>query len=86
MPKSPENFTPIKIEWQDGLPSEVGRNGAFVEEILEQVIDRIRALNVEPLNCRENSLAITDLESARNWLLQRTRNRQARGVEGTYNP
>lgn len=33
--------------------------------------------------CRENALALTDLESALMWLQKRTRDRLARGVEGT---
>jgi len=49
-------------------------------------IDRLRGFQRGPFASRENALAITDLESARNWLLQRTRERQAQGVEGTNQP
>lgn len=36
--------------------------------------------------CRENSLTITKLEEALMWNYQRTKNRQARGVEGKDEP
>lgn len=38
------------------------------------------------MRCRENSLAITALEEANNWLMRRRLNRVAQGVEGTYEP
>lgn len=76
----------ISVHWQRGPVKDVGVNGAQVEDVIELALDRLRELNVAPYNCRENSLAITDLESARNWLLQRTREREARGVEGTNTP
>lgn len=34
--------------------------------------------------CRENALALTALEEALMWLQKRTRDRLARGVEGTH--
>ena len=34
--------------------------------------------------CRENAIALTHLEEALMWLQKRTRDRTARGVEGTY--
>ncbi len=73
----------IGIIWQEGTVTEVGTNGAQIEDVIEAALDRIRDLNGR-FPCRENSLAITDLESARNWLYQRTHDRQARGVEGQH--
>ncbi len=73
----------INIEWQTGTVTEAGTNGAQVEDVIAAALDRLRDLNSH-FPCRENSLAITDLESARNWLYQRTRDRQARGVEGQH--
>ena len=49
------------------------------------LIDRMRGLN-EKIPCRQNSLAITKLEEARMWLLNRTLERRTRGVEGTMKP
>lgn len=67
-----------KINWytpetQDGLT---------VEEVLEAAIERIKYYN-EQVPCRENSLAITNAEQALMWLERRTKDRIARGVEGT---
>lgn len=36
--------------------------------------------------CRENAIALTHLEEALMWLQKRTRDRMARGVEGTHTP
>lgn len=72
----------MQIEWQ----SEPGGPGDTIEAVVQAAIDHIRELNVAPFNCRENSLAVTDLESAQNWLNRRTADRRARGVEGTREP
>lgn len=60
----------------------VEREGTTNEELIEVLLDRLRTINAQ-VPCRENSLAITKLEEAAHWLDARTRNRQARGVEGT---
>lgn len=36
--------------------------------------------------CRENAVALTHLEEALMWLQKRTRDRMARGVEGSHTP
>lgn len=73
----------IDIKWQEGPVKEVGVNGCQIEDVLEVAAARLRELNVPPHNSRLNSLAITDIESAQNWLNRRTAEREARGVEGT---
>ena len=75
-----------EIKWQLGPVQEVGINGTTIEDVIEVCIDRLRGFQRGPFASRENALAITDLESARNWLLQRTRARQEQGVEGTNQP
>lgn len=72
----------MEIKFQDGLILEVGRNGLQVEEALQQCIDRLKKYQNE-VPCRENTLAITKIEEAILWLEKRTKDRQARGVEGT---
>lgn len=69
----------VDINWQ----TEPQGPGTTIEEVIQVAIDRIRELNVPPFATRENSLAVTDLESAQNWLNRRTADRRARGVEGT---
>jgi hypothetical protein len=83
----PEDQSPwLILKWQHGPIRENGENGMQADEVIETVLDYLRALNVPPFNRRETSLAITDLESAQNWLRRRTLDRLTRGVEGTNTP
>jgi len=70
------------IKFQDGLIKN-GRNGLQVEEALQQCVERLNQYQSE-VPCRENSIAITHIESAILWLNKRTKDREERGVEGTY--
>jgi hypothetical protein len=76
--------SPMWIEWQDGIIGPEGQNGAFVEDVLEAARQRLLFFNSTRFRCRENSLAITKIEEALQWLDWRTRNRLAEGVENTY--
>jgi hypothetical protein len=58
-------------------------DGTTNEEVLRVLIDRLRFLGAK-LTSRENSIAVTKLEEALMWLEKRTRDRTARGVEGTH--
>ena len=75
-----------EIKWQLGPVQEVGVNGTTIEDVLEVCIARMQGFQRGPFACRENALAITAMEEARNWLLQRTRARQEQGVEGVNAP
>jgi hypothetical protein len=77
----------FNIEWQPGPlgdpPAEP--TGAFVEDVLEAVKQRIefyQTNNGGAFACRENAIAITKLEESLQWLKHRTMNRVARGVQG----
>lgn len=74
------------VPWQRGPVKENGVNGVQAPEVIEQVLQYLRSVNVPPYNSRLTSLAITDLESAQNWLNRRTAEREVRGVEGTATP
>jgi hypothetical protein len=90
----------IDIRWQDGpLGRGAGRvepNGAFVEDVIGVVLDRLRFYQGEDkyaegegegagrFRCRENAIAITKLEEALHWLQHRTAARETREVEGTH--
>jgi hypothetical protein len=76
----------IDIRFQEGPVSEVGVNGCHIEDVIDVLVERLRGFNEGPLRCRENSLAITALEEASNWLVRRRLNRLAQGVEGTMLP
>lgn len=56
-------------------------DGTTNEDLLAVIIDRLNYLNGK-FPCRENALAITNIQTGLHWLNERTRNRQARGVEG----
>lgn len=77
---NPENFT-VDINFQNGPVKEHGVNGITNEALLAIILHRLRVLN-QAYPCRENSLAITNIEQGLMWLEQRTRDRQKRGVEG----
>ena len=74
------------IPWQTGPVREVGVNGIQADEVIEQILTYLKAVNVPPFNSRLTSLAITDLESAQNWLYRRTMERSKAGTEGTNTP
>lgn len=81
MVESPKGLT-CRISFQNGPIAENGVNGVTQEALLAIVIDRLRAFQAGPFACRENALALTKIEEAQHWLLHRTRERMARGVEG----
>jgi len=71
------------ISFQNGPILEAGINGISGEALVAIVIDRLRCFQAGPYACRENAIALTKLEEAMMWLQKRTRDRLARGVEGT---
>lgn len=72
------------LYFQKGPIDEHGINGITNEALLAVVLDRLRDFQSGPFVCKENACAITHLEEAMHWLHARTRERVARGVEGTY--
>ena len=71
------------IIFQNGPISEAGVNGISNEALLAIVADRLEGFQKGQYACRENALALTKLQEAIHWLHHRTRERLARGVEGT---
>lgn len=81
----------LQIYWQKGP---LGRgedrqepNGAFVETVLSAALQRLQFYQDASegrFRCRENAVAITKIEEALMWLDKRTRDREARQVEGTH--
>lgn len=64
-------------------PDGTYENGTTIEEMLRVVSERLTDLNGK-FPCRENALAITKVQEAKMWLEARTKDRIARGVEGTH--
>jgi hypothetical protein len=71
------------IRFQNGPIDEVGVNGISQEALLAIVEDRLLGFQSGKYACRENALALTALQECIMWLQKRTRERVARGVEGT---
>ena len=61
---------------------ETYRDGTTNEEVIAVLIDRINFLN-KKFPCRENSIALTHIETALLWLNKRSADRINRRVEGT---
>ena len=74
----------LLIHWQDGIVGDDGQTGAFVEDVLEAARQRLLFFNSTRFRCRENSIAITKIEEALQWLDWRTRQRLLQDVENTY--
>lgn len=71
----------VHLEFQMGAVKENGVNGLTNEALLAALIHRTNVLNTR-FPCRENALAITNMEQALMWLEKRTNDRKARQVEG----
>lgn len=73
-----------RVRFQNGPTGEAGVNGISGEALLAIVKDRLECFQKGPYACRENALALTKIDEALHWLHHRTRERVARGVEGTH--
>ena len=76
-------FPEHRILFQNGPIAEAGVNGISNEALLAIVEDRLGGFQYGPYACRENAIALTKIQEAMMWLQKRTRDRVARGVEGT---
>ena len=76
------------ISWQRGPlgrgKNRIEPNGAFVEDVIVAVIGRIEHYQTSQFACGENEEALTHLRLAAEALDRRTKEREARGVEGTH--
>lgn len=71
------------VNFQNGPIQEFGVNGVSNEALLAIVEDRLLGFQAGKYACRENAIALTKIQEAMMWLQKRTRDRLARGVEGT---
>lgn len=71
------------IKFQNGPIKESGVNGISNEALLAIVEDRLLGFQSGEYSCVENACALTKIQEAMMWLQKRTRDRLARGVEGT---
>ena len=78
----------LSVVWQNGP---LGRgaertepNGAFVETVITVAADRLAFYQDSPFACIENAVALGNLQAALRALENRTKRREALGVEGTH--
>lgn len=81
--KDREDIELCNIQFQNGPIAEAGVNGISNEALLAIVEDRLQGFQSGDYACRENAVALTKLQECMMWLQKRTRDRIARGVEGT---
>lgn len=72
------------LQFQNGTIKDVGINGITNEALLAVVIDRLRDFQTGDYPCRENAIALTNIEHGLLWLQKRTTDRTLRGVEGEH--
>ena len=82
--ENPEN-TLLSIYFQNGPVKAHGVNGVQLPQVLKICLARYKMLN-KSFPCRENSLAITNLQQAIMWDEERTAQRCRQGVEGYDKP
>lgn len=75
--------TCLKMSFQNGPIKEAGANGISQEALLAIVEDRLAGFQAGPYACDDNAIALDYVRQAMQWLQKRTRERMARGVEGT---
>lgn len=80
-----QHGTATFILFQNGPINEAGMNGITQEALIAICIDRLQCFQAGPYACWENEMALTKLKEAQMWLHERTRDRMARGIEGTHN-
>lgn len=82
--RSPLSGRNCIISFQNGPINEAGINGISNEALLAIVEDRLLGFQSGQYACRDNAVALTKVQEAMMWLQKRTRDRMARGVEGTH--
>lgn len=71
------------ISFQNGPISSYGVNGVTHESLLAIIIDRFEGFQQGPYACKFNAEVLAYLKNAQSAMLDRTRERMSRGVEGT---
>lgn len=71
----------LSFTLQNGPMKENGKNGCQVTDVIAVAKHIIEELN-KKFPCRENAVTITKLEEALMWQEKRTKDREARNVEG----
>ena len=79
----------LEVFFQDGPLGRSGadrrsQNGCFVEDLINSAMSRLRFYQSTKFACEFNEEAISHLQKALKALHERTKDREVRKVEGTY--
>jgi hypothetical protein len=74
----------LTVNFQNGPIKEAGVNGVTHEALLAILADRLRGFQSGPYHSDDNATALAHINAAQAALQKRTRERMARGVEGTH--
>jgi hypothetical protein len=74
----------VRLSFQNGPINETGVNGITHEALLAILIDRLEGFQAGQFASNYNAAALFHIQAAQLQLLERTRERMARGVEGTH--
>jgi hypothetical protein len=74
----------VTLAFQNGPIGDVGVNGVTQETLLAILIDRLEGFQSGSFANNYNAAALFHLQAAQLQLLERTRERMSRGVEGTH--
>ena len=75
------------ITWQDGPVDQAAGekpNGAFIEDVLQAVVDRMEYFQEGEFACDENNAALSSMRHAQHCMMERRRSRDAQGVLGKH--
>lgn len=76
------NSWKVILKFQSGPIKEHGVNGITEGALLEIIADRLRSFQAGEHGCRENAIAILNIETAQLWLHKRTLNSLTRVGDG----
>lgn len=83
-PPGQEDPNAVTLSFQNGPIAEVGVNGITHEVLLAVLEHRLEGFQSGEYACQENAEALLAIRHAQEVLQKRTRDRMARGVEGTH--
>jgi hypothetical protein len=76
----------IHLIFQRGSVKDFGVNGCRIEDVIDELQNRILDHQGRELNCPENAEALYHLEAAKEALLLRRKRRDEQGVSNTATP
>lgn len=75
-----------KIRFQEGPIKEYGVNGITDEHLIRIVLERIESFQDSEFKCEDNKAIIYNLKHTLLYMSNRRKERESRGVEGTFKP